>query len=153
MPLIIIFLVVPLLELAVFGAVSEHIGVWSALLFALLTAIIGGNLVRAQGLQTIAGMKASADAGQVPLTEIFDGFCLVAAGALLITPGFLTDGIGFALLVPKLREILRGVIKEHTSWAAAGGSYTHSGMPRDPDVIEGEFERVDTPEDDGNKKG
>ena len=147
MPLVIIFFVVPLVELSIFGMVAGEIGLMSALLFALITAIIGGNLVRIQGLQTIAAMKQSADAGTIPLNEIFDGFCLVAAGALLITPGFLTDGIGFALLVPRLRDVVRGLIKTRTHWAArpagntsGAGSYR---QPNDPDVIDGEYERVD----------
>lgn len=143
MPLIIIFLVMPLLELAVFGMVSEHIGVWNALLFALLTAIIGGYLVKRQGLQTIANMRQASGAGQIPLNEIFDGFCLVAAGAFLITPGFLTDAIGFALLMPKFREVMRGLIKAHTHWGVTGSSASQSPNMRDPDVIEGEFEHVD----------
>lgn len=142
MPIVVIFFLIPLVELAIFGAVSEEIGVWTALLFALLTAIIGGNLVRLQGLSTISSMQQSMDRGQMPLSEMFDGFCLVAAGALLITPGFLTDAIGFALLVPAVRSALRHVIKNHTNWGVEVHG-TGSTRPHDPTIIEGEYETVD----------
>lgn len=142
MPFFIIFIIVPLLELAIFAAVSEHIGVGSALLFALLTAIIGGALVKHQGLQTILKMRKTMDNGQIPLNEIFDGFCLVAAGALLITPGFLTDTIGFLLLLPPVRQILRNTIKNHTNWAVSAENF-HTQNVQDPNIIEGEYEKVD----------
>ncbi len=149
MPFIILFVIIPLLELAIFGAVSEHIGLITALFLALLTAMIGGNVVRMQGLMTIASMRTSMDRGKIPTAELFDGFCLVAAGALLITPGFLTDAIGFALLVPAFRSALRTIIKQHTDWVVEtnysgtgnGGSfYRHS---TDSDIIEGEYENID----------
>ena len=145
MPFILIFIVIPLIELALFASVSEHIGIWTTLSLAFLTAIIGGLLVKYQGLQTIFNMRRAMDAGQMPLNEIFDGFCLVAAGALLITPGFLTDTIGFALLIPPIRSALRHFIRTHTSWAmSAGASEWHSRRPSsDSDIIEGEYERMD----------
>jgi UPF0716 protein FxsA len=89
--------------------------------------------------------------GQMPLDEIFDGFCIVAAGALLITPGFLTDTIGFALLIPPARIAMRTVIRKHTNWSVntagsfgAGGPYQR---PHDPTIIEGDYEEID-PDDD-----
>ena len=139
-----IFLVIPFVELAVFASVSEHIGIWTTLSLAFITAIIGGGLVKYQGLQTLFSMRQSMDKGAMPLNEIFDGFCLVAAGALLITPGFVTDTIGFALLVPPFRALIRAYIKKYTNLSAStmqGGAGTQS--PRDPNVIEGEYERVD----------
>lgn len=148
MPFLIIFVVIPLVELGIFAAVSDHIGLWSALLFALFTAVFGGYLVRLQGMQTLLSMRGAADEGRMPLNEIFDGFCLVAAGALLITPGFLTDAIGFALLIPQARAFMRHVIKTHTNWAMEmhGLENQRGGRPRspqDPNVIEGEYENLD----------
>lgn len=141
MPFIVIFLVIPFMELAIFASVSEHIGIWTTLSLAFITAIIGGLLVKYQGLQTIFSMRQAMDQGKMPLSEIFDGFCLVAAGALLITPGFLTDSIGFALLVPPIRTFLRHLIKNHTQWAVSGGEWTVKRG--DSDIIEGEYEHVD----------
>lgn len=142
MPFIILFVVIPLLELAIFAAVSEHIGLFTALLFALLTAMIGGNVVRMQGMKTISSMRTSMDQGRIPTSELFDGFCLVAAGALLITPGFLTDAIGFSLLVPPFRVFLRSVIKKHTDWVVETQGF-RSRYNHDGDIIEGEYENLD----------
>ncbi len=144
MPFIVIFILVPFIELATFASVSEHIGIWTTLTLAFVTAIIGGLLVKYQGIQTILSMRGAMDQGQMPLTEIFDGFCLVAAGALLITPGFVTDTIGFALLIPPVRSALRHFISKHTDWAVAGsssGSYQRR-QPQDPSILEGEYEHV-----------
>ena len=127
------------MELFVFAAVGEHIGLFTTLLLALLTAIIGGSIVKYQGLQTLIALRNSMDKGKMPLNELFDGFCLVAAGALLITPGFITDTVGFALLVPAFRSIMRHFIKNHTQWAVSG---TYSHRPQDPTIIEGEYEHV-----------
>jgi len=143
MPFLIIFIIIPFIELAIFAAVSDVIGLWTALLFALLTAIIGGNIVRMQGLQTIAAMRSSMDQGQIPTSEIFDGFCLVAAGALLITPGFLTDAIGFALLIPVFRDWMRRMVNDHTNISANTTSYQSYRAPNDPTIIEGEYEDLD----------
>jgi len=146
MPFIIIFVLIPFIELATFASVSEHIGIWTTLTLAFLTAIIGGLLVKYQGLNTIISMRSAMDQGKMPLNEIFDGFCLVAAGALLITPGFVTDTIGFALLVPPVRVGLRHLIRTHTSWAVSGGASgyeTRQYGQQDGDIIEGDYERMD----------
>ena len=150
MPFLIIFVVIPLVELGIFAAVSEHIGLWSALLFALFTAVLGGYVVRMQGMQTILSMRGNLDRGRMPTQEIFDGFCLVAAGALLITPGFLTDAIGFSLLIPPFRNALREGLKKHTKFAM-GGTVSGAGFerrrPDDPNIIEGEFETINPDQD------
>lgn len=143
MPFFAIFIIIPFIELFLFATVSEHIGIWTTLSLAFLTAIIGGGLVKHQGLQTLFSMRKNAESGQMPLNEIFDGFCIVAAGALLITPGFLTDFIGFSLLVPQARKILRDIIRQHTSWSATTHSAHSHYRPQDSSVIEGEFEHLD----------
>ncbi|HOO82104.1 MAG TPA: FxsA family protein [Alphaproteobacteria bacterium] len=150
MPFIIIFVLIPFIELATFASVSEHIGIWTTLALAFLTAILGGLLVKYQGLNTILSMRKAIDQGKMPLDEIFDGFCLVAAGALLITPGFVTDAIGFALLVPPVRAALRYFIRTRTSWAVSGSTAeyeTRQYRPHDGDIIEGDYERMDENED------
>mgnify|MGYP000571977991 CR=1 FL=1 len=141
MPFIIIFIVIPFIELMIFASVSEHIGIFTALLLAFITAIIGGTLVKRQGIQTILAMREAMNIGKIPLSELFDGFCLVAAGAFLITPGFLTDTIGFLLLVPQIRNTLRHLIKEHTNWLVYKEGA--SQKPRETNVIEGEYEEID----------
>jgi len=157
MPFLIIFVIIPMLEIMVFMQVGREVGFFTTLFLAFLTAIIGGAIVRHQGMQTIVSMRTAMDRGKIPLSEIFDGFCLVAAGAMLITPGFVTDTLGFSLLIPPVRTLLREVIRKHTNWYAegeAGQRYrnhsTHSGNAHsspfaDPhgDIIEGEYENLD----------
>ena len=139
MPFIAIFIILPFLELMVFAAVSGKIGLLTSLTLAFLTAVIGGALVKHQGLQTIAAMRKSMQRGGLPLNHLFDGFCLIAAGVMLITPGFITDTLGFLLLIPAVRNALRGLIKNHTDWGAAASETRTSNLH----IIEGEFEHLD----------
>lgn len=104
--LILIFVGVPVLEIAIFIQAGEIVGLWPTLAGIVATAIIGGALIRAQGLATIARARQSLDRGQAPVHEVFTGICLLLAGALLLTPGFLTDSIGFLLLIPPFRRVL-----------------------------------------------
>lgn len=149
MPFFIIFVLIPLTEVLIFMAVGESIGIFKALLFALMTAVIGGFIVQYQGLNTITHIKAALDRGRLPLNEFFDGICLIAAGATLITPGFLTDFIGFVLLIPFMRSLIRRLIQKHTSWGiddmqGPGDMGSHSRKTPPPgDIIEGDYERVD----------
>jgi len=104
--LILIFLGVPILEIAVFIQAGDILGLWPTLAAIVATAIIGGALIRAQGLATMDRARRSLDQGQAPVHEAFTGICLLLAGALLMTPGFLTDGVGFLLLIPPVRRSL-----------------------------------------------
>lgn len=106
MPFILIlsvFIGVPILEIAVFIKTGEIVGLWPTLAIIVLTAIIGAALLRAQGLATLARVRHSLDRGEVPVEEVFTGLCLLIAGALLLTPGFVTDTLGFLLFVPPVR--------------------------------------------------
>ena len=143
MPLFIIFLVIPFIEIGVFIAVGEQIGLFTTLALAFLTAIIGGAIIRYQGLETFTLMRGQMDRGVMPLKEIFDGFCLVAAGALLITPGFVTDTLGFLLLVPPVREAVRNALAKHLK-----ADITTAARPRDPNVIEADYIDITVEEDD-----
>ncbi len=135
MPFFIIFVIIPLAEISVFMAVGEHIGLGMTLLLSLLTAILGGALVKYQGMHTITEIQKAAARGQMPLGKLFDGACLIAAGATLITPGFVTDTIGFLLLLPPVRAALKAAIKKHMNIQTT-----------ESDIIEGEFEALDDSE-------
>lgn len=104
--LILIFIGVPVLEIALFIQAGDIFGLWPTLAAIVATAIIGGALIRAQGLAAIGRARHSLDQGQAPVREAFTGICLLLAGALLMTPGFLTDSVGFLLLVPPVRRLL-----------------------------------------------
>lgn len=145
MPFIIIFVVIPIIEIMLFMAVGEQVGFFSTLFLAFLTAVLGGWIVRHQGLTTIAHIRMAMERGQMPLDELFDGICLIIAGATLITPGFLTDFIGFILLIPLARQGMRHIIRKHTSWGVEGfaGGSPAGNTPPPGDIIEGDYERVD----------
>ncbi len=104
--LIAIFIGVPVLEIAVFIQAGELFGLWPTLAGVVATAIVGGAMIRAQGLVALERARHSVDEGQIPVTEVFTAVCLLVAGALLLTPGFVTDSVGFLLLVPPLRRRL-----------------------------------------------
>ncbi len=94
---------VPVIEIAVFIEIGGRIGLWWTVGLVVLTAVIGTALLRHQGLSTLARARASLDQGKLPVRELLDGVCLLIAGALLLTPGFVTDAVGALLLVPPLR--------------------------------------------------
>jgi UPF0716 protein FxsA len=148
MPFFIIFLLIPFTEIAVFMAIGEQIGLLTTLALAFLTAILGGAIIKHQGLQTLTKFRTQSGAGHIPEQEIFNGLCLVAAGAMLITPGFVTDTLGFLLLVPKIRDALRGFLKTRMSVFGFGAESSSSSRAsyryknQDGDIIEGEFEDV-----------
>lgn len=131
MPLFVLFILFPLLELWVFVDVCSSIGFLQALILLILAGVIGGGLVRYQGFQTILAMNDAIDRGRVPLGELFDGFCVVGAGILLIFPGFISDVLAILLLIPYVRSQLRGFVQKHPKWHTS-----------DSAVIEGEYEHV-----------
>jgi UPF0716 protein FxsA len=104
--LFLIFIITPIIEIALFIQVGGVIGAWPTLAIVVLTALLGSVLLRAQGLSIVARTRRSLDAGELPVEPVIDAFALVIAGALLLTPGFLTDAVGFALFVPPLRRIV-----------------------------------------------
>ena len=101
-----IFVAVPIIEIAVFIQAGELIGLWPTIGVVILTAILGTSLMRAQGLQTLAKAQSQMDQGEMPIGAMFDGICILVAGVLLLTPGFVTDTMGFLLLVPPLRQLV-----------------------------------------------
>ncbi len=150
-----VFLAVPLIEIALFVRIGGWIGLWPTIGIVALTAVIGTTLLRIQGFNTLARARQSLDEGQLPVNEVFDGFCLVLAGALLLTPGFFTDTVGFLLFLPPLRGSLRRVLglylaKHATVHVHTEGFGPHRSRPDGgrTDVIDGEFEDV-TGRDDG----
>ncbi|MFH1805723.1 MAG: FxsA family protein [Pseudomonadota bacterium] len=104
--ILIAFIAIPIIEIAVFIQAGALIGLWPTIAIVILTAVAGTALMRAQGLQTLARAQQEMDQGNMPLGPLFDGLCLLIAGMLLLTPGFVTDTIGFLLLVPPLRKAI-----------------------------------------------
>ena len=107
MPIIfLIFLAVPLVEIFLLIKVGKLIGAPWTIALVVLTAMVGAWLVRLQGLSALNRVRQSAARGELPALELLEGLFLLAAGALLLTPGFFTDIVGFACLTPPLRRSL-----------------------------------------------
>jgi len=116
--------------------VGGHIGALPTIGLVMLTAVVGLALLRSQGLATLTRGMGRLQRGEVPAMEMAEGILLAVAGALLITPGFATDAIGFSLLAPAVRALLAARLARQFSPPGSG-----FGEPRgDSRVIEGEFE-------------
>lgn len=154
--LLLVMIAVPLVEIAVFIQVGGWIGLVPTLATVVITAFIGTALLRHQGLSTLTKARESLALGRFPVSEVFDGLCLVFAGALLLTPGFVTDAVGFLLFVPVLRTILRQRLGHFL--LASGRVQTWSdGQPQSrpgasgPTIIEGDYE-VDDNDNDSDRR-
>ena len=113
-------LIIPFLEIAVFIMVGGAIGVLPTIAIVIITATIGMTLLRQQGLGLIERIRTQMDAGALPGRDLADGAMLLAAGLFLLTPGFVTDTIGFCLFVPAIRSWIYNFIKSRATFAAAG---------------------------------
>lgn len=105
--LVVLFVIVPLAELAVIIKIGSWLGIGQTLALLLLISIVGAWLVKRQGVGILRRIQAQMNAGQVPGVELVDGALILLAGALLLVPGFLTDAAGLLLLVPPVRGGLR----------------------------------------------
>ena len=139
------FIGVPILEIAVFVEVGGRIGLGPTLAVVVATALAGAALLRHQGLATLHRARHSLAEGRMPMAEVFDGLCLIFAGALLLTPGFVTDGVGLLLFVPGLRAVLRALLGRRLVAQPQPQPRPPGGGP----VIEGEFQRVEEEEPQG----
>ena len=100
---VLLFLLTPLAEMYLLIEVGGRIGAWPTMGLVVLTAVIGVALLKRQGLRTLLRAQARLASGEVPAAEVAEGLLLAVAGALLLTPGFATDGVGFLILVPAVR--------------------------------------------------
>lgn len=100
------FVVVPIVEIGLFLQVGSYIGVPATLALIIMTAIAGTMLVRSQGIDVIRKLQGSANRGEMPVAALIQGLFVLIAGVLLLTPGFATDALGFALLIPPVRELI-----------------------------------------------
>jgi UPF0716 protein FxsA len=138
-----IFLVVPFVEIYLLIQVGSVIGVFPTILLVLFTAVFGASLVRQQGFATWQRLQANLAQGVMPAFELIEGVLLLLGGLLLLTPGFFTDILGFACLVPSLRQKLaRKVIENHLFSPIASHPF-QSSVKTEQDVLEGEFKRED----------
>ena len=109
--LIALFVAMPLIELWVLVTLGNRIGWLETIALVFVTGVIGAWLARAQGFQTLVAIQRDMAAGVMPAPRLMDGVMILVAGALLITPGILTDVVGFLLLVPATRQIIRNYMR------------------------------------------
>ena len=141
--LFVLFLAVPLLEIALFIQVGGLIGLWPTLGIVVLTAIAGTWLVRNQGLGELARLRSSFNDLRDPTDPLAHGAMILFAGALLLTPGFFTDALGLALLTPPVRRAaIRYARSRIRVESFSYGPQAPRPSGRDPEVIDGEWEEV-----------
>jgi UPF0716 protein FxsA len=110
LPLILLFIAVPIAELFVIIQVGQAIGVWWTIGLLIADSVLGSMLMRAQGRAAWRRFNEAVQAGRVPAREVLDGALVIFGGALLLTPGFLTDVLGLILLLPPTRALVRRVL-------------------------------------------
>ena len=170
--LLVLFIVVPLIEIALFIQVGGWLTLWPTLAIVVATAVVGTWLVRQQGARVMRDMQRAMEQFDDPLAPLAHGAMILFAGALLLTPGFLTDAVGFALLVPALRKVLlrwiaRNQLHVRAFGAASGGrpgasgradgagprdAPRHRGAGRREDVIDAEFQDLAEPVDEADRQ-
>jgi UPF0716 protein FxsA len=168
---LLIFFITPIVEMYLLIEVGGYIGAWPTIALVMITAVIGVTLLRIQGLSTLTRGVGRLQGGELPAREMVEGLLLAVAGALLLTPGFVTDGIGFVLLTPPLRgAIAERVLSRVRVMEATAGMYRGPGMEGGPGAgrapgfdprpggspggdgaLEGEFERLDDPPEPGSR--
>jgi UPF0716 protein FxsA len=144
MPIFLLFIVFPIAEIMVFAEVIDSIGFLATFFLAILSAVAGGAIVQQQGFENLLKFQKSSDQGVFPADEMFDGLCLLVAGIAFILPGFISDAIAFALLLPFFRKFLKGVLQKRFSVGGqASATFSQGGRVYDPNAIDAEFERVE----------
>ena len=148
----ILFIVIPLIELYLIIKVGSYIGAFWTVIIVIMTAVIGVNLLRMQGFNTLRRAQQNMEQGAMPAMEMMEGIVLAVGGALLITPGFLTDTLGFICLIPATRKaLIRGIIGRASvqmhGFQHSSSYHPHSGADRKEGdggrTLEGEFHRKD----------
>jgi UPF0716 protein FxsA len=156
--LVVLFILVPLLELYLILQVSDAIGIGWTLLILIADSVLGSYLLKSQGRQVWRRFNEATAAGKVPHSEIIDGVLIIFGGAFLITPGFFTDVFGLLFLLPPtraaFRRMVRRAIERGTVWGRVGSVAVRAGQARRDarsarngapgDYVEGTATEVDT---------
>lgn len=143
MYLFLAFLLVPLIEIALFIQVGGLIGLWPTLAIVVLTAILGTSLVRSQGRVAMGELRSSFADLNDPTEPLAHGAMILVSGVLLLTPGFFTDAVGFALLMPPVRRAVFRYVRSRVEvhqFQMGPGQAAQRHTPGD--VIDGDFEDV-----------
>lgn len=123
--ILLLFIAIPLIEMLVLFEVSDMIGGLNTVAMVVLTAVIGVQILKRQGLSTLLRANQRLETGELPAKEIVEGMLLACAGALLLTPGFITDTLGFIFLTgPLRRPLARRIIRAGVVRSVGGGGST-----------------------------
>ncbi|MDP8262522.1 MAG: FxsA family protein [Candidatus Ancaeobacter aquaticus] len=109
--MILLFTLVPVIELALLIKVGQILGVFNTIMIVIFTGVTGACLAKYQGLVALQKIQADMNQGKMPGDKLFDGFIILASGILLLTPGLITDCIGFMGLIPSTRTIFKRFLK------------------------------------------
>ncbi len=111
-----LFIVIPALEIVVLVLSGQAIGVWPTFALIVATGIIGAFLAKRQGIYTLQRVKDELMRGHIPSDALLDGVCILVGGTLLLTPGFITDTVGFMLLLPLVRKKIKPWLVRLFKW-------------------------------------
>jgi UPF0716 protein FxsA len=136
-----LFIAIPLIEIALFIQVGGAIGLWPTLLVVIVTAMLGSWLVRSQGAAEMSRLRQSFAQLDDPTENLAHGAMILFSGALLLTPGFFTDAVGFALLVPDVRTRVFQWLRTKVQVQSFTMGAVHMDQTRD-DIIDGEFQDI-----------
>jgi UPF0716 protein FxsA len=146
MYLFLAFLLVPIIEIALFIQVGGLIGLWPTLAIVVVTAVMGTALVRTQGRMALANLQRSFADLDDPTEPLAHGAMILLSGVLLLTPGFFTDAVGFALLIPGVRvavfRYLKSKVQITQFQMGTGAQFRGGPNPSGDDVIDGEYTEV-----------
>ena len=139
---LLVFFLMPLVEMYLLIEVGGWIGPWPTIGLVVLTAVVGVWLLRWQGLHTLTRGVAKLNAGELPAREMVEGLLLAVAGAVLVTPGFVTDAVGFALLTPPIRASLAATIMSRVRVESINAGPAPFHPASGADTIDGVAEEV-----------
>ena len=153
--LLLLFVVTPIIEISLFIVIGDHIGVLATIGLIIVTAVIGFNMLRQQSLDTMMAARQTARQGQLPAFAMIESVLLLVGGLMLLTPGFLTDTLGFLCLFRATRGwiihtmVQRFFINQHgftfRSWSVRHNHH-HQRRPRRSRYIEGEYRKEEDDE-------
>jgi UPF0716 protein FxsA len=109
--------------------IGASVGALNTVLIVIFTGVLGAAMARVAGLQVLFRIQDQVQAGVVPAEELFDGLLILVGGILLITPGLITDGFGFLLLIPRTRRLVKLWVRRWVKQKLASGEITYSGSP------------------------
>ena len=145
--LFLLFIVIPIVEIVLFIKIGSLLGLWLTILVVVLTAIVGTNLVKSQGLNAIKQVQSSFLQGQDIARSLINGTLILIAGVLLLTPGFFTDFIGITFLIPMTRNMwISYGIKHFPGFVFINSNNNSKNNPHfkeKNDVIDGEYTDLD----------